>query len=153
MPANTYEQMITAAILGLKARGGCSRPALKKWILENNDDISLDAFARSIRAAIKKGVEKGTFVQTKQKFKLSDAAKAAAIKAAKPKKIAKKMKATKKKATKKKTTKKKAGTKKKTTTKKKATKKKATKKKAKFRSPRNDHGISRKSGVEFWSSF
>ena len=121
----TYNTMIANAILGLKARGGASRPALKKYILENNKDISLDAFERSLRTAIKKGVASGELVQIKQSFKLSDAAKAAAKKALKPKKP----KVVKKKVVKKKTIKKKT-TKKKTTAKKPSTKKKTTKKKA-----------------------
>jgi histone H1/5 len=68
MTKSSYNVMIAAAIVGLKARGGASRPALKKYILENNKDISLDAFERSLRTAIKKGVASGEIVQTKQKL-------------------------------------------------------------------------------------
>ena len=128
----TYNTMIANAILGLKARGGASRPALKKYILENNKDISLDAFERSLRTAIKKGVASGELVQIKQSFKLSDAAKAKkALKPKKPKVVKKKVvkkKTIKKKTTKKKTTAKKPSTKKKTTKKKAGAKKKTTKK-------------------------
>ena len=106
------------AIIALGDRAGSSLPALKKYL-----NLAPDK-NRFLNAALKSGVASGALVQNKGKYKVSQAAKAAAKKAAKPKKKAapKKKKAAPKK--------KKAAPKKKKATKKKPAKKKAAKKKA-----------------------
>ncbi|XP_029724353.2 late histone H1-like [Aedes albopictus] len=121
-PAN---EMVLAALKNLKERKGSSLQAVKKYIGANYkcDVAKLSIF---IRKALKAGVEKGTFVQTKGSgasgsFKLKDK-KAAAEK--KPKKAA----GEKKKAAKKPAAKKATGEKK---VKKPAAKKPAGEKKAK----------------------
>ena len=67
----TYSEMITAAIFGLKQRGRSSRIAIAKYIRENNRNLNPDRFKCSFRLALKRGVEKGIFIQKKQSFKLS----------------------------------------------------------------------------------
>ena len=52
---------------------------IKKFILENYKKVIVYShFQSALRAALKVGVAKGTFIQVKQSFKLSPAAKAAA---------------------------------------------------------------------------
>jgi len=137
--AKSYLEMISQAIVDMKARNGASRAALKKYLLSNYKDINYEAFDRSLRTALKRGTESGALVQNKQSFKLSPDSKKA-VKVVKPKKSAsssasgpsltssspappapakKKVPATKKKAP---TTKKKSPAKKKSVPKKKTTK-------------------------------
>jgi histone H1/5 len=52
--------MIAAAIVTLKERKGSSRPAIKKYILENYK-VSSDLITRHFNIAIRKGTEKGVF--------------------------------------------------------------------------------------------
>jgi len=68
-----YEEMIAAAIHGLKTRGGASRHAIKKYIVSNYQ-VNYETFDRSFRTAVKKGVESGIFIQNKQSFRLSPTA-------------------------------------------------------------------------------
>merc|ERR1712167_164606 len=99
-------------------RKGATRPAVKKYLLANNDLTTVNAPA--FRAAFRKAVDSGALTQSgPARFFATDATKASVRAAAKPKKAKKKPK--------KKPAKKKA--KKKTT--KKKTKKKTTKKKRK----------------------
>jgi len=74
--------MISQAIVDLKARNGASRAALKKYLLSNFKEINYEAFDRSLRTALKRGVENGMLIQNKQSFKLSSDAR----KSIKPKK-------------------------------------------------------------------
>ena len=129
----SYFDLIKAAIVALKERGGSSRQAINKYVsAKKGAGFKSGVFNRALKTA----VEGGKLIQVKGSFKLAAAAKKAAKKAAPKKKATTKKKtATKKKAapkkkaaTKKKTTKKKAPAKK--TTKKKAAKKPAAKKKA-----------------------
>ena len=121
----TFAVMIAAAITELKERKGSSRQAIDKYIAANYKVGP--KYAGPLKQALKKGVEKGTLVQTK------GVGASGSFKIAKPepeKKPAVKRPAAKKTTTKKvtkKTPTKKAATKK-TTTKKPAAKKAATKK-------------------------
>ena len=108
-------EMVQAAIKGLKERGGSSLIAIKKYIAANYK-VDVEKLAPFIKKALKSGVTSGTLVQTKGKgasgsFKLSAASKPAtkapkkkpAAKAAgkkTPKKAAAKKPADKKKAAK-----------------------------------------------------
>jgi hypothetical protein len=126
-----FSQAIINAIKGLKERSGSSREAIKK-VLSADASVNQTNLAANVRTALKRGVASGLFVQVKQSFKLSDAAKKpAAAKKPKAKKAvaAKKPKAKKAAATKKPASKKpKAATKKAAKPAKKATKKAASKK-------------------------
>ena len=121
----TFAVMIAAAIAELKERKGSSRQAIEKYIAANYKVGP--KYTGPMKQALKKGVEKGTLVQTK------GVGASGSFKIAKPepeKKPAVKRPAAKKTTTKKvtkKTPTKKAATKK-TTTKKPAAKKAATKK-------------------------
>jgi len=93
---SAYKDLIIEAITSLKIRGGASRQAIKKWILENHkSEINADVFDRAVRSALKHGAEKGEFIQVKQSFKLGEGAK----KSAAHKKVAKASKAAHKKTT------------------------------------------------------
>ena len=121
----TFAVMIAAAIAELKERKGSSRQAIEKYIAANYKVGP--KYTGPMKQALKKGVEKGTLVQTK------GVGASGSFKIAKPepeKKAAVKKPAAKKTTTKKTTKKapaKKAATKN-TTTKKPAAKKAATKK-------------------------
>ena len=67
----TYSEMITAAIFALKQRGGSSRKAIADYVKENNARLNLARLNYNLRSALKRGVEKGIFIQIKQSFKLS----------------------------------------------------------------------------------
>ncbi len=95
-PLITY---VVEAIAALKSRTGVSRQAIQKQVLVAHADLAGAQFARFLRAALKKGVEKGVLLQTKQSFKLNgDGGAAAAKKATAPKKAAAKKAAAPKKA-------------------------------------------------------
>lgn len=143
----TYKEMITAAVVALKQRGGSSRQAITKYIaghykVGENYNVHLKmalkralASGMLVSAANHAGtfrLSKAALTPAKPKKKKVTAKKPAAKKAKKPKKKAapKKKKATVKKA-KKTATKKKTSTKTKKPAKKTATKKKAPAKKVK----------------------
>ena len=127
----TYAVMISAAINGLKERGGSSRPAILKYIMANYNIADAAKAQVSTKLAIRKMLAAENIIQVKGSFKIPKVEKAIKPKPAKPetkkpasKKPAKKdkkpdEKKPKKSATKKPTTKKPA---------KKATKKPAAKK-------------------------
>ena len=118
----TFAVMIAAAIAELKERKGSSRQAIEKYVAANYKVGP--KYTGPLKQALKKGVEKGTLVQTK------GVGASGSFKIAKPepeKKPAVKKPAAKKAATKKVT--------KKTPTKKAATKKPAAKKAATKKSP------------------
>ncbi|KAI9206109.1 protein HIL-5 [Polychytrium aggregatum] len=139
----TYLEMVRAAIVNLKERGGSSRQAIKKYIHESYKGLSENA-DKLINTAIKSGVDKGVFVQPKGasgplKLKKKETEekpekapkKAAGEKKAAPKKAAAKVAAVKKqKDAPKKAVKKAAGEKKAAAPKKAAAEKKAAPKKA-----------------------
>ena len=135
----TFAVMIAAAIAELKERKGSSRQAIEKYIAANYKVGP--KYTGPLKQALKKGVEKGTFVQTKGvgasgSFKIAKpepekkpaVKKPAAKKTTKPaKKVTKKAPA--KKTATKKTAAKKPATKKATSTKKAPAKKAASPKK------------------------
>ena len=135
----TFAVMIAAAIAELKERKGSSRQAIEKYIAANYKVGP--KYTGPLKQALKKGVEKGTFVQTKGvgasgSFKIAKpepekkpaVKKPAAKKTTKPaKKVTKKAPA--KKTAAKKTAAKKPATKKATSTKKAPAKKAASPKK------------------------
>ena len=51
---------------------GLSRPAIQAFILSNYKNIKIDHIHRNLRMALRRLVETGCIVQTKQKFKLGD---------------------------------------------------------------------------------
>ena len=59
----TFAVMIAAAIVELKERKGSSRQAIEKYIAANYKVGP--KYTGPLKQALKKGVEKGTFVQTK----------------------------------------------------------------------------------------
>ncbi|KAI5793741.1 histone H1 [Peziza echinospora] len=59
----TYRDMIADAISTLKERNGSSRQAIKKYIQSNFKDLK--NFDTQFNAALRRGVEKGDFVQPK----------------------------------------------------------------------------------------
>jgi len=127
-----YSEMIAAAIATLHERGGSSRIAIKKYV-QANYKLNKDAFARSFRMALSKGVETGLFLQSKQSYRLN---------ATDARKYAKKTGTTGKAKTKKATTTAKSPAKKKTTTtkakspaKRKSTSKSPAKRKSTSKSP------------------
>jgi hypothetical protein len=71
----TYKDVIVAAMRAIGTpRTGSSRIALVKHILANSDvKRDPDHIAKMVRITLKRGVEKGDFVQTKQSFRLSPA--------------------------------------------------------------------------------
>merc|ERR1712087_811805 len=126
----TYSELIVKAILAIKDRRGCSRPAIARWIQINCQKEGGSQFNAYLRNALKKGMESGLFKEgkTKQRFKIGTLPKAP------KKKVASKKKKTnsKKKSSKKKLASKKKGSKKRNSSKKKVGSKKkkvATKKK------------------------
>ena len=72
----TYLQMVVVAVHNLKTRGGSSRVAIKKYILQHydyliNPNISDSTFKKYLSNGINRGVESGILSQHKQSFKLS----------------------------------------------------------------------------------
>ncbi|KAI9011423.1 linker histone H1 and H5 family-domain-containing protein [Gaertneriomyces semiglobifer] len=59
-----YKEMVAQAIINLKERSGSSRTMIKKYIHSNFSGLT-DSADKLIKAAIKKGVESGEFVQPK----------------------------------------------------------------------------------------
>lgn len=73
----TYLQMAVVAVHNLKTRGGSSRIAIKKYILQHydqmiNPNISKTTFNKYLSNGINKGVEGGILAQNKQSFKLGE---------------------------------------------------------------------------------
>jgi histone H1/5 len=113
-----YGEICKAAIMALKDRTGSSMLAITKYIAANYPAAKNTV---AIKAALKAGVKKGTFLKVKASFKVSAEAKKPPPK----KKVTKKKPAAKKKTA----TKKKPAAKKKTATKKKPAAKKTAAKK------------------------
>lgn len=78
--------MVFQAILALKERSGSSAYAIKKF-LSSNWKLSADHMNTQVRLCLRREVEKGTLVQVKASYKLSQDKKKALTK---PKKAAKK---------------------------------------------------------------
>merc|ERR1711902_93360 len=108
----TCSELVVKAILAIKDRRGCSRPAIARWIQINCGKEGGSQFNAYLRNALKKGMESGLFKEgkTSARFKIGTLPKAP------KKKVASKKKSSSKKKT---ASKKKAATKKKTVTKKK----------------------------------
>jgi hypothetical protein len=68
--------MVLKSISNLKTRGGSSRQAIKKFMLDNySNNVNEETINIYLRNALKKGVESGALVQNKQSFKLGSEAK------------------------------------------------------------------------------
>jgi histone H1/5 len=68
----TYSQMINEALLNLAQRGGSSRVAMCKYILENyGKELSQSAIPVQVRIAVKHGVESGMLVQNRQSYRIA----------------------------------------------------------------------------------
>lgn len=67
----TYVELTQEAIITLKDRTGSSLPAIKKWILTQNPDLSGPQFNIRVNQALKKGVTQKRFEKVKGSFKLS----------------------------------------------------------------------------------
>lgn len=66
--------MIVQAITFLRYRKGCSRPAIRKYIIDNFN-ISPYTVDRKLNIALKRGVDSGVLIQNGQHFKLNKAKK------------------------------------------------------------------------------
>ena len=66
----SLEKMIVQAITSLKYREGCSRPAIRKYIIDNFN-ISSYTLDRKLNIALKRGVDSGVFIQNGQHFKVN----------------------------------------------------------------------------------
>jgi len=66
----TYLDMIILSIGFLRARGGCSRQLLHKFVQEHFKKYTV-CFDRAFRRALIVGNQRGFLIQNKQKFKLS----------------------------------------------------------------------------------
>jgi predicted transcriptional regulator len=69
----TYKRMILNSIKDMYVNGtkGCSRQAIQAYLMANYK-VNLNRFQDNIRRTLKRLVETGCIVQTKQKFKLGD---------------------------------------------------------------------------------
>lgn len=70
----TYLQMAIVAIHTLKTRGGTSRVAIKKYIINRYNGINgnMTTFNKYLANGLNRGVERGILVQSKQSFKLGE---------------------------------------------------------------------------------
>merc|ERR1712204_151550 len=68
----TYSELIVKAILAIKDRRGCSRPAIARWIQINCQKEGGSQFNAYLRNALKKGMESGLFKEgkTSARFKI-----------------------------------------------------------------------------------
>ena len=80
----TYAVMISAAINGLKERGGSSRPAILKYIMANYNIADAAKAQVSTKLAIRKMLAAENIIQVKGSFKIPKVEKAIKPKPAKP---------------------------------------------------------------------
>merc|ERR1712129_678287 len=92
----TYSELIVKAILAIKDRRGCSRPAIARWIQINCQKEGGSQFNAYLRNALKKGMESGLFKEgkTSARFKIGTLPKVEKKKV--KKKVASKKKSSKK---------------------------------------------------------
>ena len=83
----TYAVMISAAINGLKERGGSSRPAILKYIMANYNIADAAKAQVSTKLAIRKMLAAENIIQVKGSFKIPKVEKAIKPKPAKPETI------------------------------------------------------------------
>jgi hypothetical protein len=70
----SIQEMIVQAITSLEYREGCSRPAIRKYIIDNFN-ISSYTLDRKLNIALKRGIDSNLLIQNGQHFKVNKAEK------------------------------------------------------------------------------
>lgn len=66
-----YTQLVEEAIVAMKDRTGSSMPAIKKWLLENKDEVDEAKIKARLNITLKMGVKSGKFIKIKGSYKIN----------------------------------------------------------------------------------